>query len=55
MQELNEKQRSGKVFKMANFSLNEQRNFVGFFVLLLKVDKRVNPAFYQRKNTQKYD
>jgi hypothetical protein len=36
--------------KLDNLSAEENRNFVGFFELLLKVDKRVNPHLYKSNN-----
>ncbi len=35
---------------LLNLSPEEKRNFVGFFELLLKVDKRVNPHLYPIKS-----
>jgi hypothetical protein len=32
--------------------LEDQQNLVGFFELLLKVDKRVNPHLYKMKTRQ---
>lgn len=39
--------------KLQNLSAEEKRNFVGFFELLLKVDKRVNPHLYKLNKIKK--
>ena len=44
-----------KVGKLQNLSPEERRNFVGFFELLLKVDKRVNPHLYKLNEIKKND
>ena len=40
---------------LQNLSAEERRNFVGFFELLLKVDKRVNPHLYKLNKTKNND
>lgn len=50
MQETSKEQLQ-KNFKVKNLSPEDRRNFVGYFELLIKVDKRVNPALYQPKKT----
>lgn len=37
-----------------NFTFEGRLNIVGFYDLLLKVDKRENPHLYQNLNTQPY-
>jgi hypothetical protein len=37
-------------YRLEEISVEEQRNFVGFFELLLKVDKRTNPVIYSLNN-----
>lgn len=39
--------------KAVNWTDEERENIVGFFDLLLKIDKRHNPEKYVRKNTKK--
>lgn len=51
MQEKNEE----KSNDLENLSPEERRNLVGFFALLLKVDKRINPSLYTNKKIQNYD
>ena len=48
MQEVNK----GELNKLDNLPLEDIRNLVGFFALLLKVDKRVNPENYKKKNNK---
>lgn len=36
--------------KLLDLSPDAKSNLVGFFVLLLKVDKRVNPHLYKSNN-----
>ena len=43
-----------KLQKLRDLSPEERRNLVGFFALLLKVDKRVNPSLYIKKQSQAY-
>lgn len=50
MQE-NSKEKQEENPKMLDLSPEDKRNLVGFFALLIKVDKRVNPALYQPKKT----
>jgi len=38
--------------KLNNLSPEDKRNLVGFFALLIKVDKRINPALYTKKALQ---
>lgn len=33
-----------------DISPEEKRNLLGFFELLIRVDKRINPALYQQNN-----
>jgi len=37
-------------WSMKDLTETEQNNLLGFFALLLKVDKRVNPHLYAKKN-----
>ena len=37
--------------KLLDLLPEDKRNLVGFFALLIKVDKRVNPALYQPNKT----
>ena len=46
----NEKENNEKKSKIAGFNPEDKRNLVGFFELLMKVDRRVNPHIYQRKS-----
>lgn len=41
------KEKEEKNPKMLDLSPEDKRNLTGFFALLIKVDKRVNPALYQ--------
>ena len=41
--------------KLDNLSAEDKRNFVGFFELLLKVDKRVNPHLYKLNKIKNND
>lgn len=41
-----------KLEKLRNLSPEDKRNLVGFFALLIKVDKRINPALYTKKALQ---
>jgi hypothetical protein len=41
--------------KLQNLSAEERRNFVGFFELLLRVDKRVNPHLYKLNKIKNND
>ena len=34
-----------------NWTWEEKNNFVGFFALLVKVDRRINPHLYKKKAT----
>lgn len=52
MQDKKEQLQTETSRKLQNLSAEERRNFVGFFELLLKVDKRVNPHLY-KLNKQK--
>lgn len=38
--------------KLLDLTPDDKRNLVGFFALLVKVDKRINPAIYQLKKTK---
>jgi len=35
-------------FRMSDLTETEKNNFVGFFALLLKVDRRTNPHLYKK-------
>ena len=35
-----------------NDDFEEQQNLLGFFSLLLKVDKRINPHLYKKQRTE---
>jgi hypothetical protein len=50
-----EENQSETLSKVYELPAEDQRNFVGFFELLLKVDKRVNPHLYQSNEIQKND
>jgi hypothetical protein len=41
----------GKSKRLEDLSPEERRNLVGFFSLLVKVDKRVNPSLYIKKQS----
>lgn len=47
---MDENPESGKISK---FTFEEQQRLSGFFLTLLAVDKRLNPEFYQPKNSKK--
>jgi hypothetical protein len=38
-----------------NTDFETRNNFVGFWALLLKIDKRVNPQLYKNKINENYD
>ena len=50
----NSKEKQEESPKLLDLSPEDKRNLVGFFDLLIKVDKRINPALYQLK-TQNND
>ncbi|MES2225291.1 MAG: hypothetical protein V4480_00590 [Patescibacteria group bacterium] len=52
MQETISPEKPKESFQIQKLSLEERDRLVSFFALLLKVDKRVNPALYQIKKTQ---
>lgn len=37
-----------------NMDFKARQNFVGFYALLLKIDKRVNPELYEIKSNENY-
>lgn len=41
--------------KLLDLIPDDKRNLVGFFALLIKVDKRVNPHLYQTNEIQEND
>lgn len=49
------KEQPSKRIELEEMPAEDQRNLVGFFELLLKVDKRVNPHLYQPKAIQTHD
>ncbi len=49
MQITTSEEQARRGFKMKNLPLEDKHRLVGFFALLIKVDKRVNPALYQIK------
>lgn len=51
----NSKEKQEESPKLLDLSPEDKRNLVGFFDLLIKVDKRINPAFYQLNTSQKDD
>lgn len=51
MSEREEKQSKQKL----QLTQEEKDNLVGFFALLIKVDKRINPELYKIKTNKKYD
>lgn len=38
-----------------NIDFEAKNNFVGFYALLLKIDKRINPQLYKTKSNKNYD
>lgn len=38
-----------------NMDFEAKNNFVGFYALLLKIDKRINPQLYKNKSDENYD
>jgi len=48
----NNKENQEKSPQLLDLNHEDKQNLVGFFALLIKVDKRINPALYQLK-TQK--
>lgn len=48
------KENQEKSSKLLDLTPEDRRNLVGFFALLIKVDKRISPALYHLK-TQKND
>lgn len=38
-----------------NMDFETRQNFVGFYALLLKIDKKVNPLLYKTKSNENYD
>ncbi len=51
MQE-NEEKKQETSPKVLDMSPEDKRKLVGFFALLIKVDKRINPALYELKLQQ---
>lgn len=47
------KENQEKSLKLLDLTPDDRRNLVGFFALLVRVDKRVNPALYQLKTQKK--
>lgn len=47
------KEKQKKSPNLLDLNLEDRRNLVDFFALLIKVDKRVNPAIYQLENQTK--
>lgn len=45
----NSKEKQEESPELLDLSPEDRRNLVGFFALLIKVDKRTNPALYQLK------
>jgi len=39
-----------KELNLRDLPLEDKHNLVDFFALLIKVDKRINPELYKRKN-----
>ncbi len=39
---------------LENMDFEAKNNFVGFYALLLKIDKRVNPQLYENENNENY-
>lgn len=46
----NNNQKLNTDWSLKELSETEQNNVLGFFALLLKVDKRVNPHIYAKEN-----
>lgn len=44
-----EKNFGKRINSISKWTEEESRNIVGFFELLLKVDKRINPHLYKKK------
>jgi len=44
-----DKKTQKKTLKLSELKVDERKNLISFFELLLKVDKRNNPALYQLK------
>lgn len=38
-----------------NLDFEAKQNFVGFYALLLKIDRRLNPQLYKNKSNENYD
>jgi hypothetical protein len=49
MQITTSEEQAKRNFKMKNLPPEDRSKLVGFFALLIKVDKRINPALYQIK------
>lgn len=47
MQDFNEQKNKQKKVSFEKLSFDEKQNLVGFFDLLLEIDKRVNPEIYK--------
>jgi len=50
----NSEENQDKSTELLNLTPEDRRNLVGFFALLIKVDKRINPTSYELK-AQKND
>lgn len=50
----NDKENQEKSSQLLDLNPEDKQNLVGFFALLIKVDKRINPDLYQLKK-QKND
>lgn len=51
----NNKETQDESPKLLDLNPEDKRNLIGFFALLVKVDKRINPALYQLNTSQKDD
>jgi hypothetical protein len=45
----NKKETAKKSVMLKDLPIEDKGKFVGFFALLIKVDKRINPALYHNK------
>lgn len=52
MSEKDKKEISKPDWSLKTLSEIERKNLLGFFALLLKVDKRINPHLYKAKPTK---
>lgn len=51
----NSKEKQEESPELLDLLPEDKRNLVGFFDLLIKVDKRINPTLYQLNTSQKDD